>query len=731
MVTKNTQSVFKEWIKVIHLIIIFILSLLIISAKADSQVVCDLSSQPTFPPSPYTNAYLSFDGTGDYLKTNDINALEFDTVSTGSFIIETRFKTGKIFSPQFIIGKYYSKGWMLGYHTDEGGYVSVTFSTGWKRVYYLGSDTSWHDYKITYNKAAKTLTTLVDGIITNTYTDFIYGNIQNSSAFSVGNVGFFANYGPQSVNLYNNWFKGSVDYVKISANSVDIVNYDYNECAGQFTKDSASYTMNDRTLPGEVSCGALHMMLGFNPCEDTCDPEWVRDDIEKPTDFSELSSGLRKIVIQGGMPTVTLSSPTGMTVWNNHLISCGAFNNAGGVPVKNIAKWNGFEWSSVGGGFNFEPVQVITYRNELYATGYFDTAVGFGETRYIAKWDGQAWKPLGRGLNDVGLTMVVFNDELIVGGYFLSAGEVYAPKVAKWDGNEWSSLGFGMSGPVYALCVYNGQLYAGGNFIYAGESGCNGIAKWTGTNWAPVGAGIVGGEKTVRTLKVYNGELYAGGSFIYMDGVHCSNIAKYNGSRWIDLQDGAKGYNCTSSLGYIMDLEVLQNELYVVGIFTKIGQISANKIAKWNGISWCSIEYGIDLLPRDLEVYNGALMINGDLQSVSGKPYNNIVKYFPKTLTGTVSNTELPKSFELQQNYPNPFNPATKIKYSITGNNSNVKIVVYNAQGKETTRLVNKNQNAGNYEISFDGSNLSSGVYFYSMFTENKLINTKKMLMIK
>jgi hypothetical protein len=731
MVTEKTHRNYREWIKIIHLILILILSLLIISAKIHSQEICDLSSQQMFPPTPYANAYLKFDGKGDYIKTNDINSLEFDTASTASFTIETRFKVGRTLSPQYIVGKHYSKGWILGYHTSDAGYVSITFSGGWQRVYYLGNDTTWHEYRISYDKASRTLTTFVDGNLTNTYTDFTYGNIQNASAFSVGNVGFFPNYGIQSVNLYNNWFKGSVDYVKISANSVNIINYSYNECAGQFAKDSASYVINDRTLPGETSCGALHMMLGYNPCEDTCDPAWILDDIEKSTDFSPLSAGLRSITMDGGMPQVTLSTPTGMTEWNNYLVSCGAFNEAGGVPVKNIAKWNGFEWSSVGNGFNYEPVQVITYRNELYATGFFDTAVGFGETMYIAKWDGSTWKPLGRGLNDVGLTMYVFNNELIVGGYFISAGEVYSPRIAKWNGSEWSSMGFGMSGPVHAICEYNGELYAGGSFMYAGETSCNGIAKWTGTNWASVGMGLVGGEKTINTLKVYNGELYAGGSFIYMNGVHCSNIARYNGSRWDDLQDGAKGYNCSSSLGYITDMEVLNNELYAVGLFTRIGLVSANKIAKWNGSNWCSIEYGIDLLPRDLHVYNSSLIINGDLQSVSGKPYNNIVKYTPKFLTGTGNNSELPKSFELLQNYPNPFNPATKIKYSITGNVQNVKIIVYDAQGKVTASLVNQARNAGNYEVSFDGNGLSSGVYFYSMFVENKLISTKKMLMIK
>src|SRR5690349_14627867 len=341
MVSCNFDKKLNKWIRFAHSTIVILL--IIFSIKVNSQEICDLSLHAMFPPTPFANAYLNFDGRGDYLKTNDINALEFDTSSTGSFTIEAKFKITRSFAPQFITGKYYSKGWILGYHTDESGYVSITFSSGWKRVYNLGSDTTWHDYKITYDKATRTLTSFVDGNQTFSYTDFTYGNIQNTSAFSVGNVGFLPNYGPQSINVYNNWFKGSMDYIKISANSVNIVNYDFNECAGQFTKDSASYTMNDRTIPGEVSCGAVHMMLGFNPCEDTCDPAWVQDDFDKHTDFSPLGSGLRNISTEGGTTLVSQSTPTGMTVWNDYLVSCGSFNDAGGVPVKNIAKWNGQE----------------------------------------------------------------------------------------------------------------------------------------------------------------------------------------------------------------------------------------------------------------------------------------------------------------------------------------------------------------------------------------------------
>ena len=89
-----------------------------------------------------------------------------------------------------------------------------------------------------------------------------------------------------------------------------------------------------------------------------------------------------------------------------------------------------------------------------------------------------------------------------------------------------------------------------------------------------------------------------------------------------------------------------------------------------------------------------------------------------------------PKTFALEQNYPNPFNPTTNITYSIEKQGA-VSLVVYNLLGNEIARLVdNQIQTVGNHTISFDASNLSSGVYFYKLQTNNTSV-TKKMLLMK
>jgi len=99
--------------------------------------------------------------------------------------------------------------------------------------------------------------------------------------------------------------------------------------------------------------------------------------------------------------------------------------------------------------------------------------------------------------------------------------------------------------------------------------------------------------------------------------------------------------------------------------------------------------------------------------------------------SGSLSIVEnhLPNNFSLKQNYPNPFNPLTTIEYNIPQNNF-VKITIYNLRGEKTKTLVNKNKIAGNYSVVFDGSNFSSGIYFYRIEAGN-YSNTKKLVLMK
>lgn len=90
----------------------------------------------------------------------------------------------------------------------------------------------------------------------------------------------------------------------------------------------------------------------------------------------------------------------------------------------------------------------------------------------------------------------------------------------------------------------------------------------------------------------------------------------------------------------------------------------------------------------------------------------------------------VPQDIVLKQNFPNPFNPKTIISYRIS-KYKNINLRVYNARGEEVTTLIDKNQNSGSYEIEFDGSQYSSGIYFYTLEADGEFVESKRMILIK
>ena len=116
---------------------------------------------------------------------------------------------------------------------------------------------------------------------------------------------------------------------------------------------------------------------------------------------------------------------------------------------------------------------------------------------------------------------------------------------------------------------------------------------------------------------------------------------------------------------------------------------------------------------------------------INGSPLSGTANF---TINGVLSVTEKkttvqPTAYMLEQNYPNPFNPSTSISYSLPGAGM-VSLKVYNLVGQEVTTLINGYKEAGQYNVTFNASNLASGVYFYRL--ESGSFNVvKKMMLIK
>lgn len=127
-----------------------------------------------------------------------------------------------------------------------------------------------------------------------------------------------------------------------------------------------------------------------------------------------------------------------------------------------------------------------------------------------------------------------------------------------------------------------------------------------------------------------------------------------------------------------------------------------------------------------------ALYFNSDNFVYAGGVRGTMIKTIPTELLLTPilgNSNETPKSFYLEQNYPNPFNPVTTIKFGVSKPGF-VSIKVYDITGKIVDELMNSSLNPGSYEVKWEGSGFSSGVYFYSIKT-NEFSETRKMILVK
>lgn len=99
-------------------------------------------------------------------------------------------------------------------------------------------------------------------------------------------------------------------------------------------------------------------------------------------------------------------------------------------------------------------------------------------------------------------------------------------------------------------------------------------------------------------------------------------------------------------------------------------------------------------------------------------------------VTGIAGNSSIPEKFSLKQNYPNPFNPSTSIEYNIP-KSSYITLKVYDVLGRQVALLADEFKPAGSYKQTFDAGRLSSGIYYYTLSTDNGFSETKKMILNK
>ncbi len=237
-----------------------------------------------------------------------------------------------------------------------------------------------------------------------------------------------------------------------------------------------------------------------------------------------------------------LPSPDGILYcaarFGNDLIVGGSFQQIGGVPVNNIARWDGTAWHAMGDGTSDRITCMTVYDGSLYVGGRFQYVEGRFSPN-IAKWDGHAWTPVGLGLGtyyccyDV-KSLAVYQGDLVAGGDFGPAQRADAQGIARWDGATWRPFGDGVGGVVQTMQVVGDSLYVGGLFSMAGGVPSANVALWDGAAWSPLGQGTNGTRWAwgVRALALYHGRLFAGGDFDSAGGQPAQGLASWDGTSW-------------------------------------------------------------------------------------------------------------------------------------------------------------------------------------------------------
>ena len=303
------------------------------------------------------------------------------------------------------------------------------------------------------------------------------------------------------------------------------------------------------------------------------------------------------------------------------LLVGGSFSSAGGIAVNSFARWDGHDWTAVEPSMPamrdaryFDDDGLGPVAPALYLGGNFQS-VGSLAARGLVRWDGLTWSVPGGGIQpwtpgaESSVQAFTIHDDdgeggrppaLYIGGDFQYAGSHATPNIARWDGSAWESVGGGTNGtPVFALASLdedgNGpqpaSLFAGGAFYISGVPNTSALARWRNQEWSAVGTGV---NETVFALAVFDDDgagprkpaLFVAGLFTQAGGIAASRIARWDGLSWSTLDAGLASHPLIT---HVLDLAVFDEDgpgpnpggLYAGGWFHTAGGIASKGIARW------------------------------------------------------------------------------------------------------------------------------------------------------
>lgn len=392
----------------------------------------------------------------------------------------------------------------------------------------------------------------------------------------------------------------------------------------------------------------------------------------------------------------------------------------------------------------------------LHPTDRNSIFIAFGNQIYRSRDKGEVWGAIGNAIPS-GTTPHSFFISPVDTNIWLVATESSPDKVYRTTdyGQTWTavlSLNFSNYGQPLEMdqnnpstfyfapdnggfwkSTDNGATFAEISNNYPFRSPCDIIVMWDSSKVVFVADGITGSGQAKLFKSINGGENWTlvhtaaaseipsmANSVFDKSSVWCTEWSGSNIYRSTNYGDTWSLHHSNSFSGWGSDVCREDPNVLITGSWGSAATITLD-----GGTTWTNISSG-------LSGHGGGILIP-DRGYIIAHQGSNVYK-LNVTYTVITSVSEnlisgIPSEFNLAQNFPNPFNPSTSIRYDIPVS-GNVSLKVYNELGKEVSTLVNSFRNAGSYQVTFDASGLTSGIYFYRLET-NAISSTKKMLLVK
>ena len=351
--------------------------------------------------------------------------------------------------------------------------------------------------------------------------------------------------------------------------------------------------------------------------------------------WSPAGSGLQEAVQHYGVRKLA-QLPQG------DVVALGGFDQVGGVPLQEAARWNGSAWLPMGLDLIAAPSGVALAPNgDLWVVR---SGFGIGTANALVRWDGAVWQPLAPNTGPAGsgthlrCCMVTGSGALVVGGSFqqILGPTSRADSIAVLQGGAWSpvpGVADGLLGGSYLLASVRGETLAIGRLAWAGTQPVGGAAVRSVGGWAPLA-----NSPQVRNAKVAcnlaNGDLVVGGVDnngwyqCSLAGQNVGPLVRYDGSTWTGFGGSGMQANPQGLLSLMSLLPMPDGSLIVGGGFSSLAGVPVASIAKWDGLTWLPLGSGISGEVRALtRLPNGHLVAGGSFVNAGGTMCVNVARW--------------------------------------------------------------------------------------------------------